>query len=145
MPESERPTRTFLLDTNVFVAAVKDPRRETATPRLLIGLLGREEVELVGDEYWAEELLRYTEEFRSETATWLAGALLGRARLVRIAPKCVKLCAQYMATPDPADFAHAATSSRRMPSRLQTTGISTGFATRASSRYGASRFCPNRG
>ena len=93
MPESERPTRAFLLDTNVFVAAVKDPRRETATLRLLVGLLGKEDAEIVGDEYWAEELLRYAEEFRSETATWLVGALLNRARLVRIAPKCVKLCA----------------------------------------------------
>ena len=34
---------------------------------------------------------------------------MDRARLFRIAPKCVKLCAQNMATPDPADIAHAAT------------------------------------
>ena len=43
MPASERTTRTFLLDTNVFMAAVKDLRRETATLRFLLKLLGRDD------------------------------------------------------------------------------------------------------
>jgi predicted nucleic acid-binding protein len=98
-----------LVDTNAFVAAVKDPRRETATLRLLVALLGRDDIELVGNEYWAEELLRYAEAFRSETATWLASALLDRTRPVRVSPRYVKLCARYVTTPDVADVMHAAT------------------------------------
>jgi predicted nucleic acid-binding protein len=109
MPASGKPTRTFLVDTNLFVAAVKDPRRETATLRFLIALLRREDLELIGNEYWAEELLRYAEAFRSETATWLAGALLDRARLVRVASRYVKLSSTYVTTPDTADVMHAAT------------------------------------
>jgi len=33
-----------LLDTNVFIAAVKDPRRETATLRLILEFLRREDL-----------------------------------------------------------------------------------------------------
>jgi predicted nucleic acid-binding protein len=98
-----------LIDTNAFVAAVMHPRRETATLRFLIALLRREDVELVGNEHWAQELLRYAEAFRSETATWLARALLDRTRLVRVAPRYVKLSARYVTTPDVADVLHAAT------------------------------------
>ena len=109
MPASERTTRTFLLDTNVFVAAVKDPRRETATLRFLLELLGRDDVRLVGNPYWVEEMVRYAEEFRSETAAWLVGALLGRTRIVPLAQSFIVAAAKFMKTPDPADLLHAAT------------------------------------
>lgn len=41
MPASAGTTRTLLFDTNVFVAAVKHRRRETASLRLIFGLLRR--------------------------------------------------------------------------------------------------------
>ena len=109
MPASGRNTPTFLLDTNVFVAAVKHPRRETATLRFLLALLESEDVRLVGNEFWVEEMLRYAEEFRSETAAWLVGALLGRTRAVHVAPNFVTVCAEHLRTRDPADILHAAT------------------------------------
>ncbi len=109
MRASERNTRTFLLDTNVFVAAIKNPRRETRTLRLLLELIEQDDVELVGNVSWVEEMLRYAEEFHSETATWLIGALLERIRIVQVARNYVTICARYLATPDPADILHAAT------------------------------------
>lgn len=109
MPASGRNTPTFLLDTNVFVAAVKHPRRETATLRFLLALLEREDTRLVGNPFWVEEMLRYAEEFHSETAAWLVGALLGRTRVVRVERNFVTVCAEYVTTPDPADLLHAAT------------------------------------
>ena len=109
MPASEKSTRTFLLDTNVFVAAIKDPRKETATFRFLLTLLGRQDVALVGNEFWVEEMLRYAEEFRSETAALLVGALLARTRIVRAAKRYRTLCKGYVRTPDAADLLHAAT------------------------------------
>jgi predicted nucleic acid-binding protein len=107
--ESAKRTRTYLLDTNVFVAAIKHPRRETETLRFLLDLVGRDDVEFVGNEYWLEEMLRYAEEFRSETAAWLVSLLVGRTRLVHVDDNYVRLCARYMGTPDPADVLHAAT------------------------------------
>ena len=109
MPASEGSTRTFLLDTNVFVAAVKHPRRETTTLRFLLALLEREDTRLVGNAFWVEEMLRYAEEFRSETAAWLVGALLDRTRVVRVERNFVTVCAKYVTTPDSADVLHAAT------------------------------------
>lgn len=109
MTASARSTRTFLLDTNVFVAAVKNPRRETATLRFLLGLLSRTDVSLVGNPFWVEEMLRYAEAFRSETAAWLVGALLGRTRVVHVERNFVTVCAKYVSTPDAVDVLLAAT------------------------------------
>jgi len=106
---SARSTRTFLLDTNVFLAAVKDPRRETATLRLLLDVLARDDVELVGNDLWVEEMVRYAEEFRSETASWLVGALVGKARLVSVDANFRAICRRYVTEPNPADVLHAAT------------------------------------
>ncbi len=109
MPASGRRTPTFLLDTNVFVAAVKRPRRETAILRFLLALLEREDTRLVGNAFWVEEMLRYAEEFHSETAAWLVGALLARTRVVRVDRSFVTVCARYVTTPEEADLLHAAT------------------------------------
>ncbi len=109
MPASEGTTRTFLLDTNVIVAAIRHARRQTDSLRLLLNLLGREDVKLVGNGYWVEEMIRYAEEFRSETVTWLISALLERTRVVRVTRNFVTVCARYVTTPDLADVAHAAT------------------------------------
>jgi predicted nucleic acid-binding protein len=108
VPESARLIRTFV-DTNVFVAAIKNPRRETETLRFLLSLIGRDDVELVGNEYWVEEMVRYAEEFRSQTAAWLVAALVNRTRLVRVRGNYLRVCARYLGTPDPADALHAAT------------------------------------
>jgi predicted nucleic acid-binding protein len=98
-----------LLDTNVFVAAVKDPRREAATLRFLLDVLTRDDVEPVGNDLWVEEMVRYAEEFRSETASWLVGALVAKARLVSVDANFRAICRRYVTTPDPADVLHAAT------------------------------------
>lgn len=102
-------TRTFLLDTNVFVAAIKHPTRETATLRLIVEILRRDDLALVGNDLWLEEMLRYAEAFRSETASQLIGALIGKARFVRVREEVRAVCRQYITTPDPADILHAAT------------------------------------
>ena len=109
MHASERRIQTFHLDTNVFVAAVKLPNRETGTLRFLMGLIHNGDLSLTGNEYWVEEMLRYAEEFHSETAAWLVGALLNKTQIIRVANNFVSICAKYMSTSDPADILHAAT------------------------------------
>jgi len=63
-----------------------------ATLRLLLNILGREDLELTGHDLWAEEMIRYAEEFKSETAAWLVAALLGQTRIVVVAGSCVRMC-----------------------------------------------------
>lgn len=106
---SARNTRTLFLDTNVFVAAVKHPRRETATLRLILEVLNRDDIELVGNDLWLQEMVRYAGGFRSETASWLIGALLRKTRFVKVHANFRSVCRRYVTTPDPADILHAAT------------------------------------
>ncbi|MFQ6107219.1 MAG: type II toxin-antitoxin system VapC family toxin [Thermoplasmata archaeon] len=103
-----RSRRSILLDTNVFVAAVKDPKKQTDTLRLILHVIESDDIQLVGHELLVEEMVRYAEELGSETASWIAGALLERMRLVRVSENLVRLCRSYFETPDLADAIHAA-------------------------------------
>ncbi len=105
MPKSRR---SILLDTNVFIAAVKDPKRQTDTLRLIIHVIESEDIQLAGHEFLVEEMVRYAEEFGSETAAWMLGALLGKMRLVPVSENLVRLSRNYIETPDLADVIHAA-------------------------------------
>jgi len=103
-----RSRRSILLDTNVFISAVKDPRKQTDTLRLILHLVESEDVRLVGHVLLAEEMVRYAEEFGSETASWILGGLLEKMRLVTVSENLVRLCRGYVRTPDLADVVHAA-------------------------------------
>jgi len=103
-----RSRRSILLDTNVFISAVKDPRKQTDTLRLILHLVESEDVRLVGHVLLAEEMVRYAEEFGSETASWILGALLEKMTLVTVSENLVRLCGGYVKTPDLADVVHAA-------------------------------------
>ena len=103
-----RSRRSILLDTNVFISAVKDPRKQTDTLRLILHLVESEDVRLVGHVLLAEEMVRYAEEFGSETASWMLGALLKKMRLVTVSENLVRLCRGYVKTPGLADVVHAA-------------------------------------
>jgi predicted nucleic acid-binding protein len=97
-----------LLDTNVFIAAIKDPKKETKTLQLILEMIEREDVYLVGDEFLAEEMVRYAEEFKSETASWILSALLEKMELIEAGENFIKICMNYIKTPNKADIIHAA-------------------------------------
>lgn len=106
---ASRGEQLVLLDANVFVSAVKDARRATATFRLLVLLLEADDIRLVGNEILAREYLRYAETFPSPTASALAAALLDRMELVRVEDRFLRACAPYFPPGKAADCVHAAT------------------------------------
>jgi predicted nucleic acid-binding protein len=108
MRKSGSATRTFLPDTNVFVAALKSPRKESKTLQLIIALIENESIELIGDEFLVEEMARYAEELTSETASWILAALLEKMEFIDVDGNFVKICKAYIKTPDLADIVHAA-------------------------------------
>lgn len=108
MIKSSEDTKTYLLDTNVFIAAIKNPKKETKTLQLILEIIERDDYLLVGDEFLAEEMIRYAEEFRSETATWILGALLEKMHITTVQKNFVKICMKYIKTPNKADIIHAA-------------------------------------
>ncbi len=108
MKKSRLAIRTFFLDTNVFIAAIKDPTRQTGTLQLLLKIIGDPGIKLVGDDLLVEEMLRYAELLKSETAAILISALFSKMKLVRVSKNYRKICKTYIRTPDSADVLHAA-------------------------------------
>ena len=109
MRKSRPSTRTFLLDTNVFIAAIKDPERQTGTFRLMLKIIKDPSIRLIGNVLLAEEMRRYVELFKSRKAAMLISALLRKMELVKVPENHVKICKTYIRTPDKADVLHAAT------------------------------------
>lgn len=109
MRKSEPNIQTFLLDTNVFISAIKEPKRQTDTLKLIIKIISESRFRLVGNYLLAYELLRYAEVLKSETATTLVAALLSKMELIDVSKNYRKICKKYVKTPDKADILHAAT------------------------------------
>jgi predicted nucleic acid-binding protein len=109
MRRSGPESRTFLLDNNVFIAAIKEPTRETATLRLILKIIQDRAIRLVGNEFLLEEMARYAEAFGSETASLLLYALISRMEVVEVREKFIRICRAYMDTEDLVDVIHAAT------------------------------------
>jgi len=102
-------TQTSLLDTNVFISAVKDPRRQTGTLRLILKIIGSPRTGLVGNDLLAEEMARYAELLKSETAATLLHALIAKMEIIDARENYLRACKAYIKTPDRADILHAAT------------------------------------
>lgn len=98
-----------MLDSNVFIAAIRSPQKQTNTLRLLVKIIEEEDIRLVADELLVEEMLRYAELLKSQTAATLSAALLRKTAVVRVSENYRKICKGYIETPDRADILHAAT------------------------------------
>jgi predicted nucleic acid-binding protein len=98
-----------LIDSNVFVAAIKNPRKSTRTLELLLKMIGDPTIGLVGNDLLIYEMVRYAELLKSPMAAALVAALLDKTALVSVSERYRKICAPYLKTPDPADVLHAAT------------------------------------
>lgn len=109
MRRSGQNTRVFLLDNNVFISAIKEPTRETATLRLILKIIQDRDIRLMGNEFLLEEMARYAEAFGSETASLLLYALISKIEVVEVRDKFIRICRSYMETEDSTDVIHAAT------------------------------------
>ncbi len=71
MTLQKRNMRQFLVDANVFVAAIKNPEKKAQTLDLILELISNEGIILVGNDLLLLEFEKYSEKFRSETASHL--------------------------------------------------------------------------
>ena len=109
MRRSKSNTRIFLLDTNIFISAIKDPRRQVSSLRLILHVIGEPSIGLVGNRLLVEEMVRYAELLRSETAAILLYALISKMKIINVRENYLNVCRSYIETPDKADVLHAAT------------------------------------
>lgn len=105
----EEGPRAVLLDANIFVAAMKNPSRETLTFRLWVYLLEQADIRLVGNILLVREYLRYAEVFPSPTAAALAAALVQKMEVVPVQDRFVLACSPYFSAEKGTDCVHAAT------------------------------------
>lgn len=106
MKGSERGIRSFLIDKNVFIAAIKNPRGGTLS--LLLRIINEEKIALVGNDLLVEEFLLYAERFRSKTALALITAMLDKMQIIEIKENYLKACKPYILTPKKTDILNAA-------------------------------------
>jgi len=115
--ETERRIRRFVIDTNVFVAAINPflnpiqrPHKDTKTLKLLIKLIVNEELELIGNSRLVDEYKRLAEELNSETSRLILRELMGKVKIVNVLEEALMRCKPYLPAKESADVMHAATS-----------------------------------
>ncbi len=99
----------FLVDANVFVAAIKNPGRKARTLDLILELISNEEIHLVGNDLLLLEFEKYSEKFNSETASHLLKRLKDKMAIIELDKKYIKRCSEYFPKNEIADIVHAAT------------------------------------
>ncbi|MCW4013876.1 MAG: PIN domain-containing protein [Candidatus Bathyarchaeota archaeon] len=106
----KKPAKPYqiLLDNNIYVAAIHDPVRETASLKLIIEIIQNKQIKLIGNKYLLEEMSRYSEVFPSPTALMLLRALIAKMEVIHVEERFIKLCLNYMDSSYPVDVVHAA-------------------------------------
>ena len=115
--ERESAPRRFVVDTNVFVSAIKPFSRRSRTARtdtgslaLLMRLITDTELELFGSLWLLDEYKRLAEDLNSETSELILGRLTGKMReVIEIGEEAVAQCRPYLPEQEAADILHVAT------------------------------------
>ncbi|MBI4258537.1 MAG: PIN domain-containing protein [Thaumarchaeota archaeon] len=117
MSGREGRTKRFVVDTNVFVAAIKPfakpvrkSRENTKALSLLIKLIVNEQLELVGNSGLVGEYRRLAEELNSETSRLILRQLAEKVKVVEIKDNALMRCKPHLPRGESADVMHAATS-----------------------------------
>lgn len=99
----------FLVDANVFVAAIKNPEKKAGALDLILELISNEDLHLIGNDLLLMEFERYSEKFRSKTASQLIKRLKDKMKAVDVDENNIKKCDKYFANENIVDSVHAAT------------------------------------
>lgn len=109
MQRSKKSMWTFLPDTNLFVSALKKPKKKPYSLDLLLELINNEDIDLVGNKYLAREMERYREKLKSPMARELLLSLKKKMRIVNVDRDSILACKDYFPESELSDVVHAAT------------------------------------
>jgi predicted nucleic acid-binding protein len=98
-----------MIDTNVLIAAMKNPMKEGRTLQLILNMIKRENLRIVGDHHLLKEMFGYAQRFESKFALDLVWSLLGKMEVIYVGKNLKRACKDYFETPRKADVLHAAT------------------------------------
>ena len=98
MTSRKRPgknIRRFLVDTNLFIAAIKNPKRETASLRLLMELTDDTTIVLIGNEFLIMEMEKYAQVFESKRGKEILRKLIDKTEVMVVNENFLRLCKSY--------------------------------------------------
>lgn len=115
MSRQEKSTKPFVVDTNVFVAAIK-PFAKASTKKELPGafalvmrFLSDDRIQLAANAVLVGEYRRLEKELNSPTSTLLLEQLIRKMEIVDVKDETINHCRPYMPKEEVADVVHAAT------------------------------------
>lgn len=98
-----------MVDTNLFIAAIKNPKRETASLRLLMELTDDATIVLIGNEFLIMEMEKYAQVFESKRGKEILRKLMDKTEVMDVDEKFLRLCKSYFREDQLIDIYHAAT------------------------------------
>jgi predicted nucleic acid-binding protein len=107
--KSRKNIRQFLVDTNLFIAAVKNPKKETKSLKLLLELIDDTNVILIGNEFLIMEMEKYAKVFESDRGKEILHKLIDKMKVIDVDEKFLHLCKPYFPEDELIDIYHAAT------------------------------------
>ncbi len=107
--KSGKNIHQFLADTNLFIAAIKNPKKETASLRLILEIIDNINVILIGNEFLILEMEKYAEVFESKRGKEILRKLIDKTEIVDVDEKFLRLCKPYFPEDELIDIYHAAT------------------------------------
>lgn len=107
--KSGKSIRRFLVDTNLFIAAIKNPKRETDSLKLLLELIDNTTIVLIGNEFLITEMEKYAEVFESKRGQEILQKLIDKTEVVDVDERFLRLCKSHFPEDELIDIYHAAT------------------------------------
>lgn len=107
--KSEKNIRQFLVDTNLFIAAIKNPKKETNSLRLLLELIDDTSIILIGNEFLIMEMEKYAQVFGSKRGNEILQKLIDKIEVIDVNENFLLLCKSYFPEDELIDIYHAAT------------------------------------
>jgi predicted nucleic acid-binding protein len=107
--KSGKSIRQFLVDTNLFIAAIKNPKKETHSLRLLLELIDNTTIMLIGNEFLIMEMEKYAQVFESKRGKEILQKLIDKTEMIDVDENFLRLCKSYFPEEELIDIYHAAT------------------------------------
>ena len=98
-----------MVDTNLFIAAIKNPKKETNSLRLLLELIDDTSIALVGNDFLIMEMEKYAQAFESKRGNEILQKLIAKTEVINVKEKFLYLCKSYFPEEELIDIYHAAT------------------------------------
>lgn len=99
----------FLVDANVFIAAIKNPEKKAGALDLILELISNKEIRLAGNDLLLLELEKYSQKFKSGTTSYLIKRLKNKMVVADVRENNIQKCSEYFSKDHVVDIVHAAT------------------------------------